>query len=99
MYSGFLGGLAVFSHLSRIVAVLALILGVAQFALGWSIASGWVGPYEQALARYTTASSSGEVINRATAIIGLALGLGTLAEIGLAVRRANRDREREGRSA
>lgn len=76
-----------FSHLSRIIAVLALVVGVAEFAMGWSIALGWVGPYEQALARYTTASSSGELINRATAVIAFALALGTLAEIGLAVRR------------
>jgi hypothetical protein len=76
-----------FSHLSRIVAVLMLFVGVAQFALGWSIAMGWVGPYEQALARYTTSTSSGEVINKATGYIAFALALGTLAEIGLAVRR------------
>ncbi|MDB5538778.1 MAG: hypothetical protein JWQ89_505 [Devosia sp.] len=76
-----------FSHLSRIVAVLALIVGVAEFAMAWSIASGWVGPYEQALARYTAASSSGELINRATRVIAFALALGTLAEIGLALRR------------
>lgn len=80
-----------FSHLSRIVAVLMLFFGVANFALGWSIASGWVGPYEQALARYTSAASSGEVINRATMHIAFALALGTLAEIGLAVRRKARN--------
>lgn len=80
-----------FSHLSRIVAMLALIVGVAEFAMGWSIASGWVGPYEQALARYTTLSSSGELINRGTRVIAFALALGTLAEIGLAVRRRAKD--------
>lgn len=93
------GGLAVFSHLSRIVAVLTLIVGVGEFALGWSIASGWIGPYEQALARYSTASSSGELINRATGIIAFALALGTLAEIGLTVRRAIRDRGGASKSA
>lgn len=76
-----------FVFLSRVVAVLALILGVAEFALGWSIATGAIGPYEQALARYTTASSSGEVINRSMEIIAFALALGTLAEIGASVRR------------
>lgn len=76
-----------FSHLSRIVAVLALIVGVAQFALGWSIASGWIGPYEQALARYTTQSSSGAVIDLGIRLIAFALALGTLAEIALALRK------------
>ncbi len=77
-----------FSHLSRIVALLALVVGVAQFALGFSIASGWVGPYEQALARFTTQSSSGAVIDLGVRLIAFALALGTLAEIGLAVRKA-----------
>lgn len=76
-----------FSHLSRIIAVLALLVGVAEFALGWSIASGWVGPYKEAIARYTTASSSGELITRALWVIAFALALGTLAEIGLALRK------------
>jgi hypothetical protein len=64
-----------------------LFFGMAEFALGWSIASGWIGPYEEALARYTSAASSGQVIDRATRYIGIALALGTLAEIGLAMRR------------
>ena len=77
-----------FSHASRVLAILALIVGLAELALGLAIATGVAGPYEQALSRYTTASSSGEVINRATYLIVVALALGTLAEIGLAVRRA-----------
>jgi hypothetical protein len=79
-----------FSHLSRIVAVLALLIGLAEFALGWSIALGWLGPYEQAIARYTTAPSSGALISRALSVIAFALALGTLAEIGLALRKSNR---------
>lgn len=80
-----------FSHLSRIVAIVALLLGVFQFALGVAITTGAIGPYEAALARYTGASSSGEVIDRASAVIAFALALGTLAEIGLAARRRAKD--------
>jgi hypothetical protein len=77
----------VFSQIARVVAILGFFGGLAQVALGLGIATGFIGPYEVVLARYTTASSSGEVIDIGTraALIGLALGV--LAEIGLAVRR------------
>jgi hypothetical protein len=81
-----------FSVLSRGLAALALILGLFQLAMGIAIASGFIGPYKQALARYTTGSSSGEVINQACIVIVLALALGTLAEIGLALRKAGEPR-------
>ena len=77
----------VFSNISRVVAILAMIIGIAEFALGFAIGSGVVGPYEQALARYSTASSSGVLINRGTYVFVFALALGTLAEISLAVRK------------
>lgn len=75
-----------FATLSRIVAFIAVIGGAAQYALGFSIASGWLGPYEQALARYTGKASSGEVINMAIVAIVIGHALGTLAEIARAVR-------------
>lgn len=78
---------ALFSNIARILATLALILGLFQLAIGIAIASGTIGPYEQALARYTSASSSGEVIDRATLVIVFAVALGTLAEIGRAIRK------------
>jgi hypothetical protein len=84
-----------FSQASRVVAILAVVGGVAQCALGLAIATGFIGPYEPALARYTTASSSGEVINHATYAILFGLVLGTLAEIGIAVRRAAAGRRQE----
>lgn len=83
-------GVVLFSLLSRIVAIFVLIAGAAEFLLGLSIAMGWVGPYEQALARYSTASSSGELIDLGTHLIAFALVLGTLAEIGAALRKAAR---------
>ena len=70
------------------MATLALILGFLQLALGVAIAWGTLGGREQALARYTSASTTGEVINEAVLIIVVALALGTLAEIGVAVRKA-----------
>lgn len=84
-----------FSYLSRVIAVLVLIAGLADFALGWAIALEWLGPYEEALARYTIDSSSGKMIARATTNIAFALALGTLAEISLAVRKRAKLDERE----
>jgi len=77
-----------FCNVSRVLAAVALMLGLLQLGLGVAIAGGFIGPYEQALARYSAASSSGEVINQAVIVIVLALALGTLAEIGIALRKA-----------
>lgn len=76
-----------FSYASRAVAVLALILGLFHFALGIGIEAGWIGPENEALARYAAAPTTGQVINRSVYIIIFALALGTLAEIGIALRR------------
>lgn len=76
-----------FSNISRILATLALVLGLFRLGLGFAIATGVIGPYEQALARYTTSSSSGEVIDQAAFVIVFALALGTLAEIGRSLRK------------
>lgn len=76
-----------FAHAARVLAVLALLVGLAQLALGFSIATGMVGPYDEALARYTTANSSGEVIDRGIYLAVFAIALGTLAEIGLTLRK------------
>jgi len=42
------------------------------------------------MGEYTTAATSGEVINWGTYLILGAVALGTLAEIGLAIRKNNR---------
>jgi hypothetical protein len=84
-----------FSLASRVVAILAVAGGVAQYALGLAIATGFIGPYEAALSRYTSASSSGELINHATYAIVFGLALGTLAEIGIAVRKAGGARRQQ----
>ena len=76
-----------FSYLSRIVAWLLLVAGVADYLLGTAIAYEWLGPYKEALARYAPfADGSGEMINRGVRNVGIALALGTLAEIALSLR-------------
>ena len=76
-----------FSHLARVVAYLALAFALFRLFLGFGIASGFIGPYEEALARYTTDSSSGEVIDSAIFTLVFAVALGTLAEISFATRK------------
>ena len=78
-----------FTRLARVVAVIGLVLGVFRALLGLAIAAGYIGPYEAALARYTTASSSGEAISSGLIMTLLALALGTLAEISFSVRKGS----------
>jgi hypothetical protein len=76
-----------FSHVARVIAVLALVFGALQVLMGLSIANEWLGLSAADLGRYTTAATTGEVINRGTYLILGAVALGTLAEIGLANRK------------
>jgi hypothetical protein len=83
----------IFTKLGRIVAVLALVLGILTLLMGVSIATGVVGPYDAALARYFgRARSSGAVIDRGIYAILFAIALGILTEISSSVR-ANRPPE------
>ena len=54
--------------------------------MGLLIATGTVEPYEAALSRYTTASSSGEVIDKGIMVVVFAIVLGILTEIRRALR-------------
>lgn len=76
-----------FTRLARIIAWIAFLLGVLRILMGFAIASGFVGPYEEALARYTTETSSGEVINQGFVYLLFGVALGTLAEIGFLLRK------------
>jgi hypothetical protein len=79
-----------YTHLGRIVAVLALIMGIGLIVGGLTIANEWLLPYEAALARYARwARSSGEVIDRGVYYVCFAIALGILTEISRSVR-ANR---------
>jgi hypothetical protein len=81
------GGHVFFSHVARVVAVLALVIGALQVLMGFSIANEWVGISAADLGRYTTAATTGELINRGTYKVLAAVALETLAEIGLANRK------------
>ncbi len=76
-----------FSHVARVIAVLALVLGILQVLIGLSIANEWMGLSAVDLGRYTGAATTGEVIDRGIYAILGAVALGTLAEIGLANRK------------
>jgi hypothetical protein len=76
----------IFSRLARIAAVVVLLMGVGEVAMGFVLVDGW-SKGEVDLSRYTTAKTTGELIDRGIYKILIALALGTLAEIGLAIRR------------
>ena len=76
-----------FSHVARIVAILALVLGILEVLMGLTIANEWMGIRAADLGRYTTAATTGQVIDQGIYVILGAVALGTLAEIGLANRK------------
>jgi hypothetical protein len=75
-----------FTHLGRVIAILGLLLAISQIALGVMIATEFIGPYEAALARYSSASSSGQIINRGSYAVLASIVLGILTEISYALR-------------
>ena len=79
-----------FSHVARVVAILVLVVGASQVLMGLTIANEWAGISRNDLSEYTTAATTGELIDRGIHRILIAVALGTLAEIGLAIRRNNR---------
>jgi hypothetical protein len=80
----------IFSNLARICAVLVLLDGLSRILTGLSIANELLGPYQEMLARYTAYPSSGNLIDRGIYGILVAVALGALAEIGIAVRKMSR---------
>lgn len=75
-----------FTRMSWGLAILALLFGIVRVLLGLSIATGYIGPYEVALSRYTTAASSGEVIDQGLFVILFAVVLGTISRDRLVLR-------------
>ena len=73
-----------FTNLARIVAIGALVFGAFGLLFGLAIASELLGSYEAAAARY---GKSGKMIDGGIRMIVVAIALGTLAEISLAVRK------------
>ncbi|WP_107675387.1 hypothetical protein [Agrobacterium sp. LAD9] len=82
-----------FSHLARILAALAFLVGIYKIGLGISIAQEWLLPYEEALARYAPgAKGSGALIDRGFYTLIVAVVLGALAEVSFRLRQMQRDR-------
>lgn len=78
----------IFTKLARIVAWIVLVGSVLRIVTGLVIATEIFGPYEEALRRYGgSAQSSGAIIDRGVYAMLVAIALGTLAEIGIALRR------------
>ena len=77
-----------FTHLGRIVAFLALLIGVWQVVFGFMIAFDVIGPPEAALARYFPSKykTTGQVIDRGWYIILFGIAFGILTEISYSVR-------------
>lgn len=73
-----------FIKLTRIVALVILVVCTLNVLFGIAIAQEWLGPYEEAAAAY---GASGKKIDGGLRSILVALALGTLAEIGFAVRK------------
>ena len=66
-----------FTHLGRVVAILALVIGIWNVVGGLMVANDMWGPYEAAMARYFPQSqSSGAVIDMGTYYVVFALALG-----------------------
>ncbi|MCA1439976.1 hypothetical protein I6F07_07005 [Ensifer sp. IC4062] len=74
-----------FSYAARLVAIVALVAGVWQIALGLVISTAYLDP--DALSWFTTASSLDQAIDEGLYWIVFGIAFGTLAEIGLAVRK------------
>lgn len=50
-----------FSHVARVAAVLALLVGASQVLMGFGMANEWGGISAADLGRYTTAATTGQV--------------------------------------
>ncbi|HCL64848.1 MAG TPA: hypothetical protein DIC56_08440 [Rhizobium sp.] len=75
-----------FTQAARIVAILVFLFGVLQIVLGFGSASGILEPAP--LPKWAPSRQpTGEVIDNGIYMVVFALALGTLAEIGLAVKR------------
>jgi hypothetical protein len=72
-----------FIKLARILAILALVMGVCHVLLGFAVAEGFISP--GALARYTTSSSTGALIDRGIYTLLIAVAFGALVEIKQAI--------------
>jgi hypothetical protein len=78
----------IFTNLARLIALLGAVFGALQVLMGVSIAEEWMLPYREALERYVPSSkTSGEIIDKGIRTILIAVVMGTLAEISLALQK------------
>jgi hypothetical protein len=78
----------IFTNLARLIAFLGAVFGALQILMGVSIAEEWMLPYREAMERYAPGSkTSGEIVDRGIYIILIAVVMGTLAEISLALQK------------
>ena len=81
-----------FSHVARILAVLALVLGVFQIVSGYDLVASNVSSADSFLRRSDL--SPGEWVDRGVYKVLFAIALGTLAEVSFAVRKASQQQIR-----
>jgi hypothetical protein len=80
-----------FTHVGRVVAIIALVLGILRITMGVMIAEEFAGPYEAALARYGAgAKSAGAIINQGIYATLVALAFGILSDISYALQAIER---------
>ena len=80
-----------FTHLGRVIAIIVLLFGIFNIALGVMIAEESLGPYKDAIARYGI-KSAGEIINRGIYTVLASIVLGILTEISYALRALDKTR-------
>jgi len=77
-----------FARLTKIAAILALILGVLGTIMGFVVAFELLGPRDVMGPRYLGSTTSGEAIDRGIRYIVIGLLMGTVAEIASVLRKA-----------
>jgi len=73
------GARMIFTKLARMITIVGFVNGLSNALLGLATATELIGSYEAALARYTSRSSSWQLIDRAKTILAAA-ELSPLAE-------------------
>lgn len=76
-----------FTHAARVAAILVLLTGALNVFVGFGIALGWIGPRDEAMRLLSTEPTTGALIDKGIYRILVGIALGTLAEIGLSLRK------------
>jgi hypothetical protein len=77
----------IFTHLGRIVALIALVGGILHVVIGVFIATEILEPYQAVLGQYyPPARSSSVIIDRGLYVVLFSIALGVMTEISYALR-------------